>query len=406
VVSNDSLRLSLDVRTEKAGRLVMHFECHAEAPHTLQGVLFEATDDRGGGPGGPGGRAPEEAGPPLTDEQIVARLAAELDSLSRIDRFSGVALLDKGGRTLLARAYGMASREDKRPNTMETRFHLASIGKQFTSVAIRQLAAAGKLSLDDPVTKHLTDYRVANAAKITIRMLLDHRAGVADVLDSPEVWKEPLKYRTASDWYRAIRERPLEFEPGARSRYSNGGYAVLGMVIERVSGEDYYDYIRRHVYAPAGMTRTDSYFGDALPPDVAVGYTRDPDGRRAPPAPDSGEPEAVTVRLGRGSAAGGGYSTAADLLRYANALRSGKLLGAKGGDGGMDAGSGLGVAGGSPGTNTLLEIQGPYTLVLLANQDPPVAERFAETTGRQLARAARPVGKSAPVIERVGGGRR
>lgn len=409
VMESAPARVSLGVRSEKEGPLTLRIECADQPPHLLKGVFFEATGDQGGPGGGPGGPPPDFSGPPPSDEAIVARLQADLDSLARIDRFSGVAVLDKDGRTVFAKAWGMASREARRPNTLDTRFNIASIGKQFTSVAIRQLVAQGKLSLDDPVTKHLADYRVANAEKATIAMLLEHRGGVPDPFDSEELWKNPGRVRSASDWYALVRERPLLFEPGASKRYSNGGYVLLGMVIERVSGVSYYAYLEGHVYGPAGMTRTSSDLPAANATDVAMGYTRDPDGHGpghgAGPGGSDRAPEPISAGFGRASAAGGNHATAADLVRYARALRDGRLLG-KDAPESAPGGVGLGVAGGAPGTNALLELQGPYTLVILANQDPPVAEAFAETVGRMLAHAAVGAGGAARKGERAGGGTR
>src|SRR6185369_10036512 len=137
------------------------------------------------------------------------------------------------------------------------RFNLGSINKAFTGTAITQLEQAGKLKLDDPVTKYLPDYTQDKAKRITIRMLLDHKGGVPDMLRNPDVWKDPAKVRTLADWYAFVKPMPLEFEPGTKQQYSNGGYVLLGVVIAKVSGEDYYDYIRSHVYTPAGMTRSD-----------------------------------------------------------------------------------------------------------------------------------------------------
>jgi len=135
-----------------------------------------------------------------------------------------------------------------------------------------------------------------------------------------------------------------------------------------VSGEDYYEYVRRHIYEPAGMTRTAHYFADSLPADVAIGYTRGEGDRPDPSAPLRPN---TAVLPGRGSAAGGGYSTAADLLRFVAAIRAGRIPGAPP--------AGLGVAGGAPGINATLdgELPGGYDLVVLANLDPPAAERVA-----------------------------
>jgi CubicO group peptidase (beta-lactamase class C family) len=137
------------------------------------------------------------------------------------------------------------------------------------------------------------------------------------------------------------------------------------MLVERLSGEDYYDYVRRHVYAPAGMTRTAAYAVDSLPPNTALGYTTRGEGEQAVAA----HPNTETLP-GRGSSAGGGYSTAGDLLRFLQALREGKVRGA-------------------PGLNADLEgdLPGGYDLVVLANLDPPAAERIGRAVRAWLGAA-------------------
>ena len=390
--------VAVQARNARGEALTLRFHCRAEPPHPLVGIQVEASEDTGGPPAG---AAP--AGPPPTDAQIVAALAGQLDSLSRAGAFSGVAVLDKNGTALFARAYGMASREARRPNTLDTRFDLGSINKIFTTVAVYQLARQGRLGLDDPIARHLPDYPAEAAGKITVRMLLEHRAGVPDVLRSPELWKDPLQVRTAADWYRLVRDLPLEFEPGTRQQYSNGGFVLLGMIVQRVSGEDYYDYIRRHVYGPAGMAHTDHYEGDRLPEDVAVRYSRD-GGEPAVGAGNAAGPQPVRVQLGRGSAAGGGHSTAGDLVRFARALRDHRLLDSTDTEALIGPGAGLGIAGGSPGVNALLELSGPYTLVVLANLDPPAAEVVGRGAGR-LVRRAGGTGRPGGQVRRVGAGR-
>jgi CubicO group peptidase (beta-lactamase class C family) len=191
---------------------------------------------------------------------------------------------------------------------------------------------------------------------------------------------------------------PLEFEPGTKQQYSNGGYVLLGVVIAKVSGEDYYDYIRSHVYTPAGMTRSDHYAATDKVDNLAAGFTRHVGEIPGATAGPDGRAEITNAqRIGRGSPAGGGYSTAADMVKFARARRTGVLP-----TGPM--GANMGIAGGSPGVNALLETSGVYTLVVLSNFDPPSAERLAKTAGRMVRRAGgggnMPEGK----IVRAGGG--
>lgn len=164
-------------------------------------------------------------------------------------------------------------------------------------------------------------------AKITIEMLLHHKSGVPDVLEVPALWKNPGAVRTAADWYAVIRDQPLNFEPGTREEYSNGGFVLLGMIIEKVSGEDYYAYIQRHVCEPAAMTQSDHYDRGHLPANTPTPYSRHADDLAGGQSHELAEARALPIPLGRGPAAGGGYSTAGDLVRFAQAFRSGTLLG-------------------------------------------------------------------------------
>ncbi len=381
--------------------LKITFECHAEPPHSLIALRMEPAEEQVSGAPRPAPLPP--AGPPPSEAEIVTSLGRQVDSLAAADRFSGVVWLDRSGKTLFAKAVGAASRAAKRPNTLDTRFNLGSINKIFTTVAIHQLAHSGKLKLDDTIDRWLTDYPAAAAKKITIAMLLDHRAGVPDFFRNPKLAEHPERVRTAADWYAMARDLPLDFEPGTQRRYSNGGFALLGRIVEIVSGEDYYDYVRRHVYAPAGMRHTDSFTLEELNGEFATGYSTHPNGPPAANADPHAEWREAPHLLGRGSAAGGGYSTAGDLIRFAHALRAGKLLDAADTRALIGEGPGLAIAGGSPGVNAMLEISGPYTLVVLANLDPPAAEQFARTTGRDL-RAASGIAPGGNKMVRAGDG--
>lgn len=301
---------------------------------------------------------------PIPEPELVRRMGAALDSLAAAGEFSGVVVLARGGQPVFQHAYGMADRAARRENTVETAFNLGSINKVFTQVAIRQLADAGKLSLDSTLATYWPDYPNAEVARrVTIRQLLQHRSGIGGNIFAAPAGRSRHDVRHNRDYLQLFVNEPLQFEPGSRQQYSNAGYVVLGMLVERLSGEDYYDYVRRHVYAPAGMTRTAAWAVDSLPPNTALGYTR---GERQ----ESGPARANTELLpGRGSSAGGGYSTAADLVRFLQALREGKVPGGPP--------PGIGAAGGAPGINALMEgdLPGGYDLVVMANLDPPAAER-------------------------------
>ena len=302
---------------------------------------------------------------PLLAVLIAAQAQAwqvTVDSLAKQDQFSGVVLVARGGVPQFERAYGMADREAGRPNELTTAFNLGSINKFFTAVAIRQLAAAGKLNVDSSLARAWPDYPNPDVARrVTIRQILEHRSGIQGNIFGAPAGKTRHDVRSLADHFELVKSQPLQFEPGSRQQYSNAGFIVLGLLIERLSGENYYEYVRRHIYEPAGMTRSGSWPVDSLPANTALGYTGD------------SWPRTRNTELlpGRGSSAGGGYSTAHDLLRLINALRENKIPAAPP--------SGMGIAGGAPGLNAAMEgdLPGGYDVIVMANLDPPAAERVA-----------------------------
>ena len=308
---------------------------------------------------------------PISETELVRRLTRSIDSLAKAGEFSGVAVLAKNGVPVFQRAYGMADREHGVANNLETAFNLGSINKVFTQIAILQLGAAGKLNLDSTLAVYWPDYpNKAVAKRITIRQLLRHTSGIGgNIFDSP-VGGTRHDVRNLKDYLALFVNEVPQFEPGTSNAYSNAGYVVLGLLIERLSGQDYYSYVRDHIFEPAGMTRTGSFFVDSLPVNTAIGYTTGSE--QSPP----GTPlHPNTQELpGRGSSAGGGYSTAQDLLKFLQALREHRI------PNGPPAG--IGVAGGSGGINGVVEamLPGGYDLVVLTNLDPPAAERVSRMT--------------------------
>jgi D-alanyl-D-alanine carboxypeptidase len=307
---------------------------------------------------GPGAALEPSPAAPLGDDELVAALKAHLQTLSDAGEFSGAVLLARGDRVLMREAYGPASRETGTPNTPETRFNLGSIDKAFTRLAIEQLARAGKLGLSDTLERYVPEYPVEKGRRINIEQLLDHRGGTGDFFGPKYEQYDRSGLKRLRDWLPLIVEGPLQFEPGTQQRYSNAGYLLLGLVIEKVTGRPYFDYVREQIFAPAGMKDTGSYSIAEGGERLAIGYTR-----------EGGSFTANRRFLPwRGSSAGGGYSTVDDLMRFASAMRDGRF--------GVRPG-GLGVAGGSPGVNAVLEMFGDHTLVVLANMDPPTAEAVA-----------------------------
>jgi D-alanyl-D-alanine carboxypeptidase len=297
----------------------------------------------------------------ISEAELIRRLGVTLDSLLGRDEFSGVVVVAKNGVPVFQRAYGFADREAKRANDVETGFNIGSINKMFTNIALRQLAAEGRLDFDSTLAKYWPDYPNADVAKrVTIRQMMSHRSGIGGNIFAAPPGKTRHDIRHNNDYLQLFVNRPLDFEPGSRQAYSNAGYIVLGMLIERLSGMDYYRYVRERIYQPAGLTRTAAFPVDSLAPNTAIGYTRQ----------DGSVSRNTETLPGRGSAAGGGYTTAQDLVRFLQALRERKVPGGPP--------PGVGVAGGAPGINAILDgdIAG-YDLVVLANLDPPAAETVA-----------------------------
>ncbi len=337
---------------------------------------------------------PADIPPParLSEPGLVTALRVYIDSRAATDRFSGAVLITRNGKQVFAGAYGLADREKQIPNKLDTRFRIGSMNKMFTAVAIAQLAEAGKLRLDHPLAEYLPDYpNAAVARKVKIEHLLTHTGGTGDIF-GPEFEKNRLKLRDLSDYVALYGKRDLKFEPGSKWEYSNYGFLLLGVLIEKISGESYYDYVRKHISKPAGMTRTDSLAENEQVEDRSVGYTR-----RA----QQWAPNTDTLPY-RGTSAGGGYSTVLDLARFAQALTGHKLLSAKytelvttgkvdtpmgGGkyaygffDNRSDGVRLFGHGGGAPGMNGEFRIfpESGYAVAVLANLDPPAASVIAD----------------------------
>ncbi len=313
------------------------------------------------------------------------------------NRFAGVVLVAVAGKPIFERAYGQADREHRIPNTLATRFRIGSMNKMFTATAILQLVQAGTVQLTAPVGQYLPDYPNRDVAtEVTIEELLTHTGGMGDTFGC-EFDAHRQQLRTLQDYTNLYGHRPPEFTPGSRWDYSNYGFILLGQVIERVSGESYYDYIRDHIYGPAGMTSTGSAPESQAVPGRSIGYSMTNDGGFLP--------NTSTLPY-RGTSAGGGYSTGGDLLRFARALEQHVLLNAHYTEllttGKVDTPMGryaygfadrtsngvrcFGHGGGAPGMNGDLEMcpGADYVVAVLANMDPPAATRIADFITNRL----------------------
>ncbi len=374
--------LKVRAKGSKGGTLRIVLTLEASAPFRIARMAMEAGagDDEREGP-------PPLPPPPINRTMTADALARELDKyladLATRNEFAGVVLVAKDGKTVLEKGYGEADRERHTPMSPDLRFNVASIGKAFTKLAIGQLVQQGKLALSDTIGSRLPDYPNAQSRAATIDQLLHHTAGIADFFGARFNTTPKDRFQSNADYYRFVSTEPLLFEPGTRNQYCNGCYVVLGKIISRVSGVPYEQYVAEHIFKPAGMTGAAfAAYGD---PQVAPGYTRQgsANGTLASNVPMHGH---------HGSAAGGAYARAADLLAFDNALREGRLLDAKMTGwyfeappltAGRAAGA-VGIAGGAPGANAVLESDGTWTIIVVGNLDPPNAMRVGAAIRRQL----------------------
>lgn len=334
----------------------------------------------------------------LAKDQLASEVKAEAERRAAAEEFSGALLVAKDGKPLYQSAYGYADRESKTLNSLDTRFRFGSMGKMFTAVAALQLVQAGKLSLDAPLGKYLTDYPNKEVAAVTIEQLLTHTGGTGNIF-SPEYFDRRLDIREHQDYVNLFGARGVSFAPGSRWDYSNYGMLLLGRVIEVVSGQSYYDYTRTRIFEPLGMASTGNEPEDSHVRNLSTGYTH-MGPRPGPPGPI--RPNTDTLPF-RGTAAGGGYSTVGDFLKFMNGLTAHRLLDAThtemllkpristarpGNEQALgfsvrtypDGTQSVGHGGGAPGMNGELMYfpKTGHLIVVLANLDPQAATELAE----------------------------
>ena len=192
---------------------------------------------------------------PLPGDEAIRATAEIARRLATRDLFAGSLVIRRGNGNVMQRSWGLADPARGTRMSGDTPMFLASAGKMFTAVALLQLVDAGKVELDAPIGRYLTDYPNAEMAKVTIRQLLTHRGGTGDIgiLERGDTANR-AKVRTVADLIRLNGGRAPAFPPGSKDDYSNYGFVLLGAVIERVTGAAYHDHVRRAVFEPAGMT--------------------------------------------------------------------------------------------------------------------------------------------------------
>jgi len=336
----------------------------------------------------------------ITTADFEKKVDAYVQQYIDLDIFSGVVCIAKNGSPVYHKAFGLADRRNKTANTIHTHFDIGSMNKTFTKVVILQMAAEGKLNLDDTLGKYLDGFEPAVAEKVTIQHLLDHRSGLGDY-HTPEYFDLPKEKKTIAGLLPRIRTMPLMFEPGTDMLYSNSGYILLGAIIEKISAKSYYQNIRERIVAPLNLKETYLENTDQIN-QKATGYFKDARGNLHDnkgfidiPNPD-----------------GGFQSTTKDILKfYQDYFYGHKMLSdrAKAMDQAFkfyeklkSNGQATGHAGGFEGANTvLLEIpRDRITIIVFANMDEPVAELLGDGI-QALIRGEEPSQPSLPAIQNV-----
>ncbi len=350
--------------------LTMSFEFDDNDQHSLAGIRIEMGEQQTNG------------GPTLTRREFVAEVQKYLDEQVSKNAFSGAVLIHRRNDELFKQAYGEAEKRFHIPNRIDTKFNIGSISKYFTRVAIGQLIEQGKLSLNDNVGMILLDYpNKAVAQKVTIQHLLAMQSGMGDFFREKFDNAAKDKISSLQDYLPFFVNDTLLFEPGTDRRYSNAGFIVLGLIVEKLSDENYYLYMNNHVFKPAGMKNSGWYPLSSVTPNVATGYLHSD-------METMNWVSNVHMLPERGSSAGGSYATLDDIVLFIQALLNGKLLSAKYSQWVVSGEiptklpslplkeGGIGIAGGTAGVNAAVEFDAKTgdVIVVLSNYDPPSAE--------------------------------
>lgn len=252
----------------------------------------------------------------FAQKNIASLLDNYMQAQVKVNEFTGTVLVAQKGKIIYEKAFGMSDREWNIPNTIQTKFEVGSITKQFTSACILQLAEQGKLSLDDKLSKYFPDFPKGDS--VTIHMLLTHTSGIKDYTEVPEFGKVATLSLETDSMVALIKKQPYVFSPGARWSYSSSGYFLLGYIVEKASGKSYSDYVYNNVIQKAGLKNTCVNRWDSILLYRAKGYRKTTDGWK----------NASYISMEGPFSAGAIISTIEDLYEWDNALFSNKIISA------------------------------------------------------------------------------
>jgi CubicO group peptidase (beta-lactamase class C family) len=250
-------------------------------------------------------------------QQIAAKVDEYMNAAVKVDGFSGSVLVARDGQPIISKGYGMANLELDVPNTPQTVFSIGTYTANFTGMAVMMLQERGKLNLNDSICKHLPDCSSA-WQPITVRHLLAQTSGIPNFTFSPDFEQTMALPVTQAVMIERLKSKPLEFAPGEKFNASNSGYYLLGVIVEKVSGKSYADFVRENIFAPLEMKNTD-YDDRRIVKNRASGYSIINDKLT----------NALYVAPSVFFSAGAVYSTTEDLLRWDNALYTEKLVSRK-----------------------------------------------------------------------------
>jgi CubicO group peptidase (beta-lactamase class C family) len=249
------------------------------------------------------------------DSELASKVDAYMDASVKHQNFSGTILVARDGKALISKGYGLANREHNIANGPETKFRLGSITKQFTAMAILILEQRGKLKVDDPISKYIDDSPKA-WKDITIHHLLTHTSGIPNFTSFPDYPKTMTMPSPPAESLKRFKDKPLDFKPGEKFSYSNSGYIVLGLIVEKAAGKSYEAFVKEAIFDPVGMKDSGYEHPETILKNRAAGYERGANDVQNAGYLDMTIPHA----------AGALYSTVGDMALWDRALDSDLLI--------------------------------------------------------------------------------